>query len=339
VNFVRIKSSRIAIMKSVGILLAVLLSLSTSTPSLASGQSLVVGNLLTENNEPVASTNVNFYSKADQLWTNSKTDKNGRFLAQLPKGEYSVSISGYSSNTGRCLNAGFNYSVVSDRQTLNIKTPKFKSYKIQYVDAASNSAVANVTTTLHNLYYKAVENPDLGQVKFFCSRQAITSAISSDWEAFEVDALETAKERKGYDLRSNFMYRNGLGQMVTTNIVEVDWNSPQIVFALPDLPSVNINKKSLKVSGGTLSGQATFTEAEALAEFQINRKFRVTFRVIRGARVTNWILANPKFTSIKGNTVSFRLNTQYYKGAKVEFMLAGSNYSLGTNFFTLNIPK
>jgi len=89
VNLLRRKPSSIAIKKSLGILLAVLLSMSTSTASLASSQSLVVGNLLTENNDPVVSTNINFYSKANQLWTNSTTDKNGRFLAQLPKGEYS----------------------------------------------------------------------------------------------------------------------------------------------------------------------------------------------------------------------------------------------------------
>lgn len=337
-DLLRRKSSPIAIKKSLGILLVVLLSMSTSTQSVASNQSLVVGNLLTENNNPVVSTNVNFYSKADQFWTNSRTDKNGRFLAQLPKGEYSVSISGDSSK-GRCLNAGFNYVVKDDRQALRIKTPKFKSYKIQYVDKSSNLTVANVTTTLHNLYYKTVDNPGLGDVKFYCSRQSINSNVSLEWNAFEVDASETAKERRGFELRSNFMYRNGLGQMVTTNIVDVDWDASQITFLLPDLPSVKIKKKSLKVIGRTLSGQAIFNEADALDEFQINRKFRVTFRVIRGARVTNWNSANPKFTSIKGNTVSFRLNTQFYKGAKVELMLAGSNFSLGSNVFTVNIPR
>ena len=319
--------------------LVLALALVPFTPAFASDQGFIVGSLLTENHEPVSATSINFYAKTNQLWTNTKTDKNGRFLAQLPKGEYSVSLSGNSSNTGRCLNAGFNYVVSDEKQTLNIKTPKFKSYKIQYVDAVSNSAVANVTTTLHNLYYETVDNPDLGEVKFYCSRQAITSKVSSDWEAFEVDASETAKERKGFELRSNFMYRNGLGQMITTNIVDVDWSASEITFVLPDLPSVKIDRKSVKINNGTLVGEASFNEAEALTEFELSRKFRVTFRVIRGSKTTNWLSRNTKAASINGDKVSFRLDTQFYKGATLKILLSGSNFSLGTNVVTVKVPK
>ena len=340
VNSLRSKPSSIAINKSLGILLAVLLSTSTSTASLASSQSLVVGNLLTENNDPVVSTNINFYSKANQLRTSSKTDKNGRFLAQLPKGEYSVSISGGSWNKGRCLNAGFNYSVAEDRQTLNVKTPKFKSYKFQYVDDSSNSPVANVTTTLHNLYYKTVDNPGLGDLKFFCSRQAITSNVSSDWNAFEVDATETAKKRRGFELTSNFMYWNGLGQRVTSNIIDVDWDSSQITLPLPDLPNVSIKKNSLKAANGSVSGQAIFVESAALREFGLNRKFRATFRFIKGSKVSSWNSVTLKSTSLKGNKLSFNLRIRpTKKEKKIQLMLSGSNFSLGSNSITVTIPK
>ena len=319
--------------------LVLALALVPLTPAFASNQSFIVGSLLTENNEPVSGTGINFYAKTSQLWTNTKTDKDGRFIAQLPKGEYSVSISGNSTGKSRCLNAGFNYVVSDDRQTLNIRTPKFQNYKIQYVEESNNSLVANVTTTLHNLYYKAVDNPALGDLKFFCSRQSITSASTAEWQAFEVDALETAKERRGFELRSNFMYRNGLGQMVTTGIAEVDWNSPRITFSLPDLPSVKINKKSLKIRNGKLTGTATFSEAAALSEFALQRKFNVTFRVIRGSKVYSWISKNTKFASISDNIVSFKLDTQFYKGARLEILLKGSNFSLGTNIVKLNVPK
>ena len=323
-------------MKLLATVVALTLVLAPTASANANTLAYVSGIVVTEDNQPVAFSGVSFREKRSNSLgpvTFTSTDKDGRFLLQLPIGNYRVGLESYfKSGKSRCINGVFDYSVAETKNDLQITTPRFRDYGVEFLEAQSGLPVWSVSTQLSNIKYKSVESPGIGKVDFYCT-QGIPPTISAKWLAFEVDAEGSPGDR------SSYQYASGIGQSVTTKLGPANWNSGNLVFSIPNLPSVKIQKSSVKVSNGRLQGVATFIESTDLKQFQLDRKFRLTYRVNNGKRVTGWITKKPTFLLDSNNKVAFKLSVSFYKGTTIEFMVTGDNFSLGTNVLKVSVPK
>lgn len=322
--------------KLLAAVIALTLILTPTASANANTQGYVSGIVVTEDNQPVAFSGISFREKRSNSLgpiTFTSTDNDGRFLLQLPIGNYRVGLESYfKSGKSRCINGTFDYLVSETKNDLQITTPRFQDYGIEFLEAQSGLPVWSVSTQLSNIKYKSVESPGIGKVDFYCT-QGIPPAVSAKWLAFEVDGQGSSGDR------SSYQYESGIGQSVTTKLGQADWKSGKLVFSIPNLPSVKIQKSSVKVSNGKLQGLATFIESTELKQFQLDRKFRLTYRVNNGSRVTGWMTKKPTFLLDSNNKVAFKLNVTFYKGTTIEFMVTGYNFSLGTNVLKVSVPK
>lgn len=183
------------------------LALVPLTPAFASDQGVIVGSLLTENNEPIQGKGIRFIERvplSEGSWrlgdsTIAYTDKNGRFIVQATLGTYLVTVGpGKTQSGSRCLNTSFLYEVTQDRQNLEIVTPKLMTYSIQFSDTDGKKLVAGVRPYFRNVKFSSKASPGLGELSFYCDSEFFNTEPKFIWETFEISQNQNLPDQARY---------------------------------------------------------------------------------------------------------------------------------------------
>jgi len=327
---------------SLAIILSLLSVLPATSPALSDSDSFVTGSLKAVDETPVSGVQIRFVQKIGKSFGPSiisTTDNSGKFILRVPMGDYEVNIQKGLSQDSRCLNAQFAYTVSQPRQSLDIKTPRLTSLLFEFTGGMTNDLVGGVAMDFRSLKYAEVSNPAISDPSFYCSF-LIASGGKSPY--IVVDAFELGMDQSFQGTSQtglSYRFKDGLGQLVAETVPQSALGSPRVRVGLSDLPSVNLSRKSLKISGNKLVGLATFNEAKVLEEFGLTRKLNIMFRVTRGKKVSPWITRNSRLSVDAKSKVDFALNARFYRGTLLEILLVGDNFSAASNVVTFRIPK
>lgn len=306
------------------------------SPASAQTPSLVSGTLKTLDGKAIPKMLVSISElRGTQIGdtTRAETDSQGRFFFQVPIGEYAVRVNEGSSSTSRCLTTSFRYNVSEARQSLEIKTPSFETYRIRFTGQGSNGLVANVTPYLRFVQFESVDNGNLGQLEFFCSSKFFTAQPEFRWETFKIAQIQEEPER------ARFWYVNGLRQRIDTNMPNDWWKSTDVRVELPSTPTVRIKKSSVKFKDGFVVGVAKFTEHPSMVELNFKRNFRVSFKETSKDNLSIWRSLRTTSKIDRQGNVSFRAPLRKRGNSKFEVILRGANFAVASNVVSLRISN
>ena len=311
-----------------------------TSPALGATSTFIVGTLKTIEEDPVQGNLIRFVetvvnsSGLRQFGdsTNAYTDKNGRFILQVPKGLYTVYV-GKGKPASRCLSTSFQYEVSEDRQTLDIASPRFKTYSIQFNDGDPKNFIANVRPYLRQVEFVPVDNVGLGQLSFYCDSQFFYEEPKFVWQTFQISDTQTAPDR------ARFSYLSGLGQRIDASLPEGWWMTNEVEVELPSVPTVKIRRASLKIVQGMLTGTAVFKEVPEFGEFALDRKVQVRYRETKNGKVSPWRSYSPKFKVLDSGLVKFKVPAGRPGITKLEFVLKGSDFAVASNIVKKKITK
>jgi hypothetical protein len=307
-----------------------------SPPALGATTSFISGKLTTIDDKPLQGNLIRFVetvvspSGLRQFGdsTSAYTDKNGGFILQVPQGLYTVYV-GKGKQTSRCLSTSFQYQVAQERQTLDIYSPKFRTYSIQFNNGDSKNVISNIRPYLRQVQYVAVDSPGLGELSFQCDSQFFYDEPIFVWQAFEISATQTAPEK------ARFSYLNGNGQRIDTQLPEGSLGSQSVMIELPAIPSVKLLRKQIRFDGRSVVGKARFLEAPELIEFDLTRKIRLMYRINGLDKPQRWRTFPGRFSPNNSGLVPFKLQLKGATGKSVDVLLVGDQFSLASNILRI----
>jgi hypothetical protein len=304
----------------------------------ASNNSLVVGSLRTVDGVPIPRMGISFAEiNGNTLGSSTflQTDKNGRFVAQIPTGSYVVYVRPGPRFDSKCLNTSFRYEVNQIKQDLNIISPAMETYVFTFIGSDPTKIVASVTPYLTNIQYESVESPGLGILDFRCERASFNSQAKPTWEAFKISGIQKIEEFGG----GRYSYQGATGQRIDAKLPDDWWLNRQIRVELPRLPSIEIRKKSLKFANGFIYGTAIFSELQELSEFELTRKFNVRYRSTVKGKLRPWRSFSSRFTIDKKGQFKFRDSAGFRGRTNLEIVLVGNDFAVQSNLVQIAIQK
>jgi hypothetical protein len=319
-------------------LASAILASSAAQVSFATSTSVVVGSLKSVDGQSVAKVNISFAEVRGTTIGNStftETDSQGRFVVQIPTGSYRVYVRSSSSINSKCLNTSFLYQVLETRQELNILTPQLQTYSFTFVGSDPSKIVGSINPYFVNVQYESIENPGLGKLAFSCDRANLTNQPLFTWQAFKISDEQKKEQSSG----GRYYYQGATGQRIDTQLPDGWWRTPNVIVELPTVPTIEINKFSLKFSNEFVSGTAKFTESLELSEFGLDRKFNVRFRETVRGQLRPWRSFHPRFALRDNGLIQFRVPAGLKGLSKLEIVLIGNDFAAQSNLVTTKLPQ
>lgn len=304
----------------------------------ASSTSVVVGSLKSVDGQNISKMGISFAEVRGNSIGNStftETDSQGRFVVQIPSGSYRVYVRTGARFNSKCLNTSFLYQVNDARQELNILTPELETYSFTFVGSDRRKIVGSVNPYFRNVQYESIENPGLGKLDFSCERVSFTNQPRVTWETFKVSDVQKKEQFSG----GRYYYQGATGQRIDTELPDGWWKTPNVIVELPTVPTIEVNKSSLKFSNGFVSGTAKFTESPELSEFGLERKFNVRFRETVRGQLRPWKSFHPRFTLRANGLVKFRVPAATKGLSKLEIVLIGNDFATQSNIVTTKLSQ
>lgn len=330
--------------KLLSLLVATILSVAVITPASAAETVLVTGSVKTIDGIALPDLSIALTNRATNERSSVKVGVDGKFILQIPEGDYSGFISSASSPIkGLCLEGSFKKTITKNTSTLSVNLPSLRTFEFNFVDGAGNF-VPGISMFSQFMSFKVPENSDIEAPYFSCSRawpqfqpSAATQGSPIVWKSFE---LAEAPSGLNQTNRMTYKYLSGLGQSMSNSLLMEASIGSKYTTVLQDVPGIALGAKSLRPSKTALVGFATFTEAPAFVGLSVERTLKTSVRVLRKGKWSSWSLRIGKTGSVDANgRVSISIPTKGYAGSTIEVVVSGVNFNAASQVVRIKVPK
>lgn len=332
------------------ITIAMLAMASLNPPAYASVQSLVVGHVISIDGSPAQGLPIRFQEKTDSgnygvYITTVRTGSRGQFAVSLPRGTYFASINlgqGYKKDR-RCLSARFEFQATEDNETLDISLPPTRNYNIKYVAEGTKKTFSFVNTSLNQLYYTEVNNEKIGNPKFYCDRITYATVPVKGIDIFGYELAAAAPVTDGRSFMpphsGYYEFTNATGQSTRLAFPMEMFDSSKLVVNLGQtLPSIKIQKKSVKFANSRIQGIARFSELDSVKALGLERVFSLSLAWVGPKNSPRWSTGGgAKLKLTKNNTIKFSTKITNVYRDKVRLTFRGRGFGLTSNVVTMRL--
>lgn len=329
--------------KIVALLIAAFLTGGAFTSASAAELVIVSGSVKTIDGVVIPDLTVYLTGANGSTKVSTKVGSNGKFMLQVPEGDYSGYISTPSGSAGGiCLNANIRRTLDRNNNTLDITLPRLMKYEFSFVNEFGDF-VPGVSMVGMDLLFQKPANSETNAPYLSCNFAIPAFPRSTpvggkiSWSSLELVTPAASTSNRG---QMTYSYTSGLGQKTTLAIPSDSWANEKITVLIKDIPQINLSAKSLKVSKSSLNGFATFTEASAFVGLGVERTLRTSVRVLRKGKWSPWTIQAGKTGTVdaKGQ-VSLNLPTKAYVGTSIEVVVSGVNFSAASQIVRIKVPK